>query len=152
MKGSTFVETWKLWPWFQSIREGSLEQLSPNHPSNNKNNNKDNNKNDKIKNSDNEDKYTKSEADPRSLLLCWPDIDSLFAKECLQRYSGNKCVFIGELRGGCTADNSFFDELQDKWTLSKEHSKGTSNNSIMDEEEEEVEEKILVYVRNQLLL
>ena len=51
----------------------------------------------------------------RSLFLCWPPYDSSMAYKTLCAYTGNRLVYIGEDLGGCTADDSFFAELDTNW-------------------------------------
>ena len=53
----------------------------------------------------------------RALMLCWPSYESDFATKCLSTYTGNVVAFIGEGKGGCTADDSFFDLLETEWVL-----------------------------------
>lgn len=50
-----------------------------------------------------------------SLLLVWPK--GPFAFETLRRYSGKCLIYVGENRGGLTADRSFFDLVEDNWNL-----------------------------------
>jgi hypothetical protein len=54
----------------------------------------------------------------RTLFLCWPDEGAPFAHDCLAAYQaagGQTLVYVGEPRGGCTADTSFFDRLAAGW-------------------------------------
>jgi hypothetical protein len=48
----------------------------------------------------------------RALLLCWPPYDHPLASECLELYTGDTVVYVGEYRGGCNAEDSFFDQLE----------------------------------------
>jgi hypothetical protein len=41
------------------------------------------------------------------------------AIDALKRFAGGKLIFIGERSGGCTGDDSFFNELENNWTLEK---------------------------------
>ena len=50
----------------------------------------------------------------RTLFLCWPPYTSAMATDVLNRYAGDTLIYIGEFRGGCCADDAFFDELE-KW-------------------------------------
>lgn len=56
-------------------------------------------------------------ADDRTLLLCWPDLDSGFATACLSAYTGDAVIYVGEGMGGSTAEGSFFDALGRDWLL-----------------------------------
>jgi hypothetical protein len=49
-----------------------------------------------------------------ALLLCWPPMSSM-AYDAVMAYTGNTLWYIGEGDGGCTADESFFDELGRNW-------------------------------------
>lgn len=49
------------------------------------------------------------------LFLCWPEYGANYATEVLQSFTGNKLVYIGESRGGCCANDSFFKELKENW-------------------------------------
>ena len=51
-----------------------------------------------------------------TLMLCWPPYDQPMAAECLKRYKGNNLIYIGENTGGCTANDEFFELLND-WHL-----------------------------------
>ena len=44
----------------------------------------------------------------RALFLCWPPYNDSFARECVDAYQGDTVIFVGEGRGGCTADDDFF--------------------------------------------
>lgn len=50
----------------------------------------------------------------RTLFLCWPPMTEM-AIECLQHYSGNRLVYVGEQDGGCTGDGAFFAALERAW-------------------------------------
>jgi hypothetical protein len=47
----------------------------------------------------------------RALFLCWAPYDTSMAYDCLNNYSGDTVIFIGEGIGGCTADDSFFEKV-----------------------------------------
>lgn len=55
------------------------------------------------------------------LLLCWPPgWGNTMASQALARFEdsgGDRLVYIGEPRGGKTADDAFFDALETRWTL-----------------------------------
>lgn len=53
----------------------------------------------------------------RSLMLCWPPYRSPMANETLRAYTGQTLIYIGEGRHGCTADDGFFDQLEQEWDL-----------------------------------
>ena len=52
---------------------------------------------------------------PGALFLCWPPYDDPMASNCLKAYKGNTLIFIGESKGGCTANYEFFRMLVDEW-------------------------------------
>jgi hypothetical protein len=56
----------------------------------------------------------------RTLFLCWPPYKEKMAFNCLNNYKGNTLIYIGEERGGCTADEAFFNLLDKDWKLIKE--------------------------------
>ena len=90
LDGATFVPGWRAWPWSASVQKGSAEQLE-----------------------------AKTSA-ASTLLLCWPDLGSLFANTCLEAFDlhgGRRVVYIGEGRGGETAESKFFDSLDRNWLL-----------------------------------
>lgn len=51
----------------------------------------------------------------RTLFLCWPDYQSMFAANCLKYYRGNRLIYIGEGMGGCTGSDHFHKKLKDEW-------------------------------------
>lgn len=53
------------------------------------------------------------------LFISWPPYDEPIAVKCLQQFSGNKLVYVGEGEGGCTADDNFYRELDKNWKLIK---------------------------------
>ena len=50
-----------------------------------------------------------------TLFLCWPCYDKSWAYRVLKMYKGNILIYVGEGRGGCTADNRFHDLLINEW-------------------------------------
>jgi len=56
----------------------------------------------------------------RALLLCWPSYRDPFAARALDEYSGTTLIYIGEARGGHTADDAFFDLLDCSWRIVEE--------------------------------
>lgn len=52
-----------------------------------------------------------------AMLLCWPPYDSPMAFDALSAFRGQYLFYIGEGAGGCTADDDFFDLLDEKWEL-----------------------------------
>lgn len=50
------------------------------------------------------------------LFLCWPPYGDPMAHEALVAYAGNMLIYCGENRGGCTANDDFFAELDHSWT------------------------------------
>jgi hypothetical protein len=54
-------------------------------------------------------------ATDRSLFLCWPPYKQDMALQCLTCYTGHRLVYVGEDRGGCCANNVFFDRLKKSW-------------------------------------
>ena len=53
----------------------------------------------------------------RTLFLCWPYSDDLMAIECLKYYKGNNLIYVGEMEGGCCAEDEFFEELYTSWKV-----------------------------------
>jgi hypothetical protein len=52
----------------------------------------------------------------RNVFVCWPSYDEGWAGEmAMVIKSGRRLVVIGESRGGCTANNRFFDILDSKF-------------------------------------
>jgi hypothetical protein len=56
----------------------------------------------------------------RALFLCWPSYRDPFAARALNAYSGTTLIYIGETRGGHTADDAFFDLLDGSWRIVEE--------------------------------
>jgi hypothetical protein len=54
----------------------------------------------------------------RTLFLCWPPHSHGMATDCLRRYEGRTVIYVGE-NGGCTADESFHEELDQHWAIVK---------------------------------
>ena len=52
----------------------------------------------------------------RALMLVYPP-DGPMACDCLAAYAGNTLVYVGEGVGGCNADDDFFHELLQSWTV-----------------------------------
>lgn len=50
----------------------------------------------------------------RTLFLCWPPMSNM-AHEALRFYRGNRVVYVGEWRHGCTADDAFHGVLDRQW-------------------------------------
>jgi hypothetical protein len=51
----------------------------------------------------------------RALLLCWPPYEAPMASDALRAYGGGVVVYVGEPRGGCCADDEFFELLDQGW-------------------------------------
>jgi hypothetical protein len=57
---------------------------------------------------------------PKCLLVSWPVYDSPIASNVLKEFmktDGEYVIYIGEGRGGCTADDEFHDLLDEHWDL-----------------------------------
>jgi SAM-dependent methyltransferase len=50
-----------------------------------------------------------------TLMLCWPPHWNDMAFRALEKYRGNKVIYIGEGYGGCTGTDEFFDLLDKEW-------------------------------------
>jgi hypothetical protein len=64
----------------------------------------------------------------RSLFMSWPCYNLPWAHEALVTFrevmtdpKNQRFVFVGERRGGCTANDDFFEELDKHWELVKHH-------------------------------
>jgi hypothetical protein len=57
----------------------------------------------------------------RTLFLCWPPYKKDMALQCLKCFTGERCVYIGEGRGGCCANNAFFAQLEKGWQVVAQH-------------------------------
>lgn len=55
-----------------------------------------------------------------ALMLCWPPYGEPMAMDALRGYRGQHVIYIGELGGGCTADDAFHSELATKWHFVEE--------------------------------
>jgi hypothetical protein len=51
------------------------------------------------------------------LFLSWPTDQNEMSQECLDAFTGNKLVYVGECFGGSTATDVFFKKLHEKFTL-----------------------------------
>jgi hypothetical protein len=59
-------------------------------------------------------------ADRWTLLLCWPPYGDSMAYDSLQRHidiGGHDVIYIGERRGGCTANHDFHQLLNERYVL-----------------------------------
>jgi hypothetical protein len=54
-----------------------------------------------------------------TLMMIWPPLKSLMARNALARYHGSRLVYVGEAAGGCCAEDGFFDLLERDWDLVK---------------------------------
>jgi SAM-dependent methyltransferase len=60
-----------------------------------------------------------------AVLLAWPCYATSFGHQVISAMKpGQLLVFQGEGQGGCTADDAFFDELDNRWTWLEGPSKG----------------------------
>ena len=50
-----------------------------------------------------------------NLFLCWPPYDEPMAYDCLKAFKGNRLMYVGEGYYGCTGDDTFHEELSEKW-------------------------------------
>jgi hypothetical protein len=55
----------------------------------------------------------------RTLMLCWPDYNRPFASRCMKYYQGDRLIYIGEGRGGCTGNAHFHRLLDKEWEPEK---------------------------------
>ncbi len=51
----------------------------------------------------------------RALFLCWPPYSTKMAINAIKNYLGDTLIYVGESTGGCTADDSFFSEINKNW-------------------------------------
>jgi len=49
------------------------------------------------------------------LMMIWPPYDDSMAAEALERFKGDKLIYIGESGGGCTGDDRFHQLLDETW-------------------------------------
>lgn len=54
-----------------------------------------------------------------TLLLVWPPLDDPMAADVLEAYTGDVFLYVGEGRGGCTADERFHELLFAEWELDR---------------------------------
>jgi len=54
--------------------------------------------------------------DAKILLMIWPPMTNM-ASDAVKIFNGNKIIYIGEYREGCTGNSSFFDILESEWNL-----------------------------------
>lgn len=57
--------------------------------------------------------------DYNCLMMIWPPYDDSMAYDCLSIFKGDKFIYVGEQRGGCTGDDKLFDLLDKEWQLVK---------------------------------
>lgn len=57
----------------------------------------------------------------RSLLICWPPLETPMGTEALTHYQGNRVIYLGEPEGGACADDAFFAQLDEQWTVRAKH-------------------------------
>lgn len=50
-----------------------------------------------------------------TLFLCWPSYEGSWAAEALELHTGAHVCYIGEGPGGCTADDRFFELLEERY-------------------------------------
>ena len=53
------------------------------------------------------------------LMMIWPPYDNNLAVGALKEFEGNKLIYIGEPKGGCTGTDEFFELLKKEWTYIK---------------------------------
>jgi len=75
------------------------------------------------------------------LFLCWPSYDDSFAAEALTAFQGKYLIYIGERSGGCTANDEFFEILDDNWSRLE---------YISIPSWEHINDGLYIYVRNEL--
>lgn len=51
----------------------------------------------------------------RALLMVWPPYGGEHARHALSLYEGDLLIYAGEGHGGCTADDGFFELLDEEW-------------------------------------
>lgn len=59
--------------------------------------------------------------DGQALFLCWPPYSTPVAAEALRHYPGDTVIYIGEMDGGCCADEDFFSALAAGWDEAADH-------------------------------
>lgn len=55
----------------------------------------------------------------RTLFLCWPTYADEWASQAVDMYPGDTVIYVGEGRGGCTADDTFHYRLSEKYGLAE---------------------------------
>jgi len=58
-------------------------------------------------------------SDDNCLMMIWPLYDDPMAYNGLINFNGNKLIYIGEWKNGCTANDEFFDLLNKQWKIVK---------------------------------
>ena len=53
----------------------------------------------------------------RALMMIWPPYDTPMGYEALNAYEGDTVIYVGEGRGGCTADDDFHNLLSHEWEM-----------------------------------
>ncbi|MFL6116793.1 MAG: hypothetical protein ACJ786_36375 [Catenulispora sp.] len=53
----------------------------------------------------------------RALFLCWPSYNDPWAARALAAYRGDTLIYAGQDADGCTADDAFFELLEQDWEL-----------------------------------
>lgn len=56
----------------------------------------------------------------RTLFLCWPSYGTSMASDCLEAYTGDLVIYVGESSYGCTGNGKFFNILDKEFELTKE--------------------------------
>lgn len=51
----------------------------------------------------------------RSMFFCWPSYTDEWTGHALKQFAGKKVAYIGEGRGGCTANDEFHEELENNF-------------------------------------
>lgn len=51
-----------------------------------------------------------------ALMLCWPPYEDSMAYSALRAFRGNRLIYIGEGKWGCTGNDAFHEELEANWT------------------------------------
>ncbi len=49
------------------------------------------------------------------LLMIWPPYDNDLAVSAVKKFKGNKIIYVGEAKGGCTGTDDFFNLLDKEW-------------------------------------
>jgi len=89
--------------------------------------------------------------DANILIFIWPSYDENYAAEAVELFSGNKIIYIGEGKNGCTANDRFHELLDDEWRLvysdGCEVNKNESNKSYEIDRWTAIYDKIFFYIR-----